>query len=146
MDLIYILLIILAFAIATVALVFVALPAAKRKDINVKAALDRTSNAVATVTKALDTIKPFIKDSVDTNILDKIVTAAHAGVGNAEQLYHIGELEPGQRLAESQKFALRALKLAGVEDTPEVRRVLEGISQAEVIALGHKEKTLSAEG
>ena len=138
MNLLYILLIIFIFAISTVVITFVVLPAAKRKDIDVKAALDRTANAVATVTKALDTIKPFIKDSVDTNILDKIAAAAHAGVGSAEQLYHIGQLEPGERLAESQNFALMALKIAGVEDTPEVRQVLEGVTQAAVNALGHK--------
>ena len=66
---------------------------AKRKNIDVKAALDRTASAVATVSNALDVIKPFIKDTVDTNVLDKIATAAHIGVRGAEQLYHIGQLE-----------------------------------------------------
>ena len=138
MNLVYILLIILVIAIATVVITFVVLPAAKRREIDVKAALDRTASAVATVTKALDTIKPFIKDTVDTNILDKIIAAAHTGVGNAEQLYNIGQLEPGERLAASQEYALSALKLAGIEETPEVKRVLEGATQAAVNALGHK--------
>jgi hypothetical protein len=58
--------------------------------------------------------------------------------GNAEQLYHIGKLEPGRRKEAARAYVIDVLKLAGVDITPEVGRLIDGVIEAEVLGLGHK--------
>ena len=138
MDMLYLLLIILGILAAIALIIKIVLPHLASKGIDVKAALDKAANAAATASKALEALRPFIKDSVDVNILDKIMAAAHAGVGNAEQLYHIGQLKPEERNAAAKDYIAKTLKLANIEVTPEIEVVINSALESSVLDLGHK--------
>jgi len=138
MDMLYLLLIILGILAAIALIIKIVLPHLASKGIDVKAALDKAANAAATASKALEALRPFIKDSVDVNILDKIMAAAHAGVGNAEQLYLIGQLKPEERNAAAKDYIAKTLKLANIEVTPEIEVVINSALESSVLDLGHK--------
>lgn len=130
---------VIAFAAIAIAFIF---PYLKRKGIDVDKVLGQTKDALGTINKTLEIIRPFIDDKSSISIVDKICSIASIGVGNAEQLYHIGQLEAGDRKDEAYKYITDSLKLIGVDITPEVDRVIEGAIQAEVLGLGHKSDTI----
>ena len=70
--------------------------------------------------------------------MDKVLTAANVGVGQAEQLYNIGQLEPGERKDAARQYVTQAVALMGVEVTPEVTKLIDGAIEAEVLNLRHK--------
>ena len=127
--------IVIAIIIGTVAIITAVLPFLKRQGVDVGAILDRTKDALVTVNKTLDTVRPFIAESVDVNAFDKILEAARVGVGNAEQLYNIGQLDPSQRKAAAREYIVGAVNLAGVKVTPEVEKLIDGAIEAEVLDL-----------
>ena len=94
MNTVFILLIVLAIVAFVALIIKLILPKLEGKGVDVKAALDRAGMAAATAKKALDAITPFIKDSINMNILDKVMAAAQEGVKSAEQLFIIGNIKP----------------------------------------------------
>ena len=82
-------------------------------------------------------LRPFLPETKETAAVDRILTAAQVGVGNAEQLYKIGELPPEKRKEAARQYINDTLTLAGVTVTPEVSRLVDGAIEAEVLKLGH---------
>lgn len=122
---------------AALVLAFV-LPYLKRQGVDVGNILDSAKDALFTVNKTLDTIRPFLPATPGLALFDKILAAASVGVGNAEQLYHVGKLEAGERKKEAHEYIITTLKLVGIEITPEVEKLIDGAIEAEVLNLGHK--------
>ena len=117
----------------------VVMPYLKRRGVDLGAVLDRANNAVVTVSNTLDVLRPFFEDAPVVDAFDKIISAARIGVGNAEQLYLIGQLEPDQRKEAARKYIDDALKLMGVDVTPEVEKIIDGAIEAEVLNIWPKE-------
>ena len=111
------------------------LPYLKRRGVDIERLIDQTKDALATVNKTLDIVRPFLTSA---EVFDRIIEAAHVGVGNAEQLYHAGKLNAGERNAAARQYIEDSLRLIVIEVTPEVQRVIDGAIEAEVLALGHK--------
>jgi len=88
-----------------------------------------------TTKQALDTVTPFLPDTPQVDKLKTIADAAEIGVGQAQQLYRIGQLDPEERKGEAQRFIREAVQLAGIEVTPEVNRVIDGAIEAKVLLL-----------
>ena len=99
--------------------------------------LTSAEDTLATLGKAFDTLRPFLEDLPGVDIFDKIIAAAHIGVGNAEQLYNIGQLEPGARKLAAHEYIVKSLNLMGVAVTPEISKLIGGAIEAEVLELGH---------
>ena len=137
MNTVQTLFIILASIGFTSGIVAFVLPYLKKRGVDLGDILDRTKDVLATVNKTLDVLRPFLADAVDVDVLDKILAAAHVGVGNAEQLYTVGQLEPGQRKEAARQYIVDSAKLIGIEITPEVERLIDGAIESEVLALGH---------
>ena len=132
------LLIILAVLAFVTLVLTVVLPYLKRKDIDVQSIIDSSKAALANAGKAMDLLRPFLDEVEGVAIFDKIKDAAEIGVGNAEQLYKIGELGADERNAAAKEYVAGALKLMGVEVTSEVQRLVDGAIQNDVLNLGHK--------
>jgi hypothetical protein len=141
MEGITILLIVIVTIVFTIVMLCFVLPALKKNGVNVEAALGGAKDALAAVDKTLDIIRPFLptKAAPGLALFDKILDAAAIGVGNAEQLYHVGQLEGDKRKQEAEAYILSVLKLAGIEATPEVMRLVDGAIEAKVLDLGHKD-------
>jgi len=130
-----IVLIVLVFVGIVIAII---LPYLKKRGVDVSMIIDQTKKSLDTVNKTLDLIKPFTEDSEIVDAFDKILTAANVGVGQAEQLYNIGQLEPGERKDAARQYVTQAVALMGVAVTPEVEKLIDGAIEAEVLELGHR--------
>jgi len=137
MSNVWILILVLAVVVCTAAIVSVIVPYLKRRGVDMKAILDKTKEAIITVNNTLEMIRPFLKESNGVDVFDKIITAASTGVGQAEQLYLMGELEPRQRKEAAREYILDACRLMGIEVTPDVLKLIDGAIEAEVLWLGH---------
>ena len=126
-------------AVAVVALVTAILSYLKRKgvDVYVDDMLSSTRHALITANTAMETFRPFLPEGKGVDTFDKIMAAAHIGVANAEQLTHIGQLDPAQRKEAARLYIHDAVKLMGVEVTPEVEKLIDGAIEAEVLEIGH---------
>ena len=132
------LIIVIAVLILVGIILAVVLPLLKKRGIDMGAVLDRAKDSLDTVNKTLDMLKPFMEDSPVVDAFDKILNAATVGVGQAEQLHLIGQLEPEERKDAARRYVIDAVKLMGVEVTPEVSKLIDGAIEAQVLELGHK--------
>jgi len=132
--------IILAILAGVALVVNVALPALRRKGVDVDGIVAQAKQTLQTANNALETLRPFIADKPGVDVFDTIYTAANIGVGNAEQLAHLGKLAPEERKEAAKQYVLDAIKLMGIEKTPDIDRLIDGAIEAGVLELGHEPK------
>jgi len=129
----------LAIVFAVLAVVGVAvsiiLPYIKKQGIDLSAGINTIWEKMNAISGAMELIRPFIQNSSGVDAFDKILGAAHVAVGNAEQLYNIGQLEPDKRKAAARSYVIDALGLLNVDITPEVEKLIDGAIEAEVLGL-----------
>jgi len=118
-------------------LLSITLPRTQGKDIAFRAAIKDAASAVSTANKVMDTVRPFIKDSVSANIMDKVLAMAQEGVKSAEQLYVAGHLPADERKLEANKFVVAALRMADIDITPDLERLVDSAIESKVFDLGH---------
>ena len=120
--------------VITVGLVLgVLLPYLKRRGVDVQKLLDQSKEVLAAANSAYDIVKPFIKDSVDTDKFDKVVKVANVGMQNVQQLYDSGQMtDPDERKAAARQYSIDALTLIGIDVTPEVLRVVDGAIESNI--------------
>lgn len=135
---------VIGIVIGVVAVIGVAIPYLKRKGIDIQGDLNMANDFVARANQIFDTIKPFLPNIPAIDILDKVLEYTKLGVDKAEQLYHIGQIQADQRKQEAKNFIVDALKLAKIEVTPELDKVIDGAIEASVMALGHSTQTPTA--
>ena len=121
------------------------LPFLNRRGVDVPAILEQAKDLVNTGSQVFDTVKPFLPESVGLGTFDKILGAVHVGVGQAEQLYNIGELPKEERKAAAREYIIDTLNLMNVEVSPEVERVIDGAIEAEVLGLKSHDNFLTVE-
>jgi len=131
--------------IGVAATVGVVMPLLKKKGIDIEKYLNEANDTVVKVDEVFDTIKPFLPNVPAIGVIDKVLEYTKIGVDKAEQLYHIGQIQADQRKAEAKSFILDALKLAKIDVTPELDKVIDGAIEASVMALGHTKDTAQAQ-
>ena len=132
-------LLIVLMIVAFVGLIIaVVLPFLKRKGVDVDDVLITMKTTLATANSAMETLRPFIPEGKGVDTFDKIMAAAHVGVANAEQLNIIGKLAPEDRKEAARQYINDAVKLMGVDVTPEVSKLIDGAIEAEVLDIGHR--------
>jgi hypothetical protein len=132
------LLVVLGVIAVTAIIVAFVLPQFRKRGVDVKTVLDHAQETMDFAMRVMDTVRPFLPENAGVDTFDSIMAAARTGVGNAEQLYIIGQLEPDKRKEAARQYIRDAVKLMGVEVTPEVDRLIDGAIEAEVLELGHK--------
>jgi len=130
-----------AIVVAALMIRFV-LPRLDARGVDVPAVVESAKSVVATANNIVNVLRPFLAEVTGIDVVDKILATAHVGVGNAEQLYLVGQLEPGERKNAARQYIRDTLTLIGVEITPEVERVIDGAIEAEVLSMGHKKITM----
>ena len=114
-------------------------PLLKKKGFDPDAVVAKANQAAATVKEAMDTLRPFL-DAKTNSVVDTVISAASIGVANAEQLLHVGKLDPEERKDAARGYVLNTLSLLGVEATPEIDMLIDGAIEAGVMEIGHKSK------
>lgn len=99
---------------------------AKGKGFNLGGAVKTADAITGAVTGAFDTIRPFLPAHPAVSIIEAILDLADTGVNAAERLYKTATIDKSLRQAEATDFVLNALAAAGVEVTPEIKKVIDG--------------------
>ena len=139
MDQTLVLAITLAIVLGIVCIIQLVLPRLKDKGVDIPAMIDLVAKNAAAVEQTLATVRPFIEDKADLSIVDKAIEFTGVGVHASQQLHKIGQLESDEdRRTAAREFAINALKVAKIDVTPELERVIDGTLQSDVWKLGHK--------
>jgi hypothetical protein len=124
----------ISIVVAAIAIVF---PWLKKKGVDLKPTFKVAEGVVNGADTITDILKAAFPTSAIAGIADKIIDYARIGVEKAEQLYYINEITGDQRKAEAIRFVHDALKLANIETTPAIEKIIDGAVEAGVYALGH---------
>jgi hypothetical protein len=136
---------VIGIVIGVVATVGVVMPLLKKKGIDIEKYLNEANDTVVKVDQVFDTIKPFLPNVPAIGVIDKVLEYTKIGVNKAEQLYYIRQIQADQRKQEAKNFILDVLKLAKIDVTPELDKVIDGAIEASVMALGHTQQTAQAQ-
>ncbi|MPQ32426.1 hypothetical protein E4V42_13390 [Clostridium estertheticum] len=132
---------ILGVTLGVVTTMLVLFPLLKKKGIKVDEVLqkvDMALNGADAVITVADKIMP-VNPVLDT--LKVVEKYGHIGVHQAEQLCINSKLGKDERNAKSKETIYAALKLLNIEPTEEIDTIINGIIEAETLALGHKNLT-----
>lgn len=136
---------VVGLVIGVAATIGIVIPLLKKKGIDIEKYLSEANDTVVKVDEVFDTIKPFLPQVPAIGIIDKVLEYTKLGVDKAEQLYHIGQIQANQRKQEAKNFILDALKLAKIDVTPELDKVIDGAIEASVMALGHTKEAATTQ-
>ena len=135
------LLIVMAIVFFVALIIAVVLPFLKRKGVDVDNVLESAKTVLSTANATMETLRPFLPAGAGADTFDKIMSAAQVGVANAEQLCHIGKLPADKRKEAARQYINEAVKMMGIDMTPEVGKLIDGAIEANVLELGHVIKT-----
>lgn len=127
--------------IAVAAVAFAVIPriisSLHKKGVDVSGVLKATSTGIDAADFVADGLQAFFPNSTALLIVDKVIGWARKGAEAAEQLYHINSITGDQRKDEATKFVYDALKVAEIEITPAVEKIVDGCIEAAVFTMGH---------
>lgn len=132
-----ILLVIITLVAVVVAVLAFLLPYLKKKGVDVGGALTATAAGIDAADLVVDALQGVFPNSPALLIVDKIIEWARKGAQAAEQLYRINSITGDQRKGEATKFVYDALRVAEIEITPAIEKIVEGCIEAAVFTLGH---------
>lgn len=134
---------IFSVAFGVIGIVVGLVPYFKKKGLPVGTIL---SNAQDAVDKANDTVvllDKLMPNNKVIDILEIIARWAKIAVGNAEQLYHTGEIDKPQRAEVANKVVYDVLKMLNIEVTESLVPIIDAAIKESVNALGHETSALS---
>ena len=130
--------IVVGIVIVVALVINIVLPLLRKKGIDTDALLAKARYTIDVATEAIDTVRPFVAGALDVDTIDAVIEAANIGVDNAEQLLHIDKLDKDERQDAARAYALNTAALLGVEESPEIKVLIDGVIEAGAFRLGHK--------
>jgi hypothetical protein len=112
---------------------------ARKKKIPVGEILNTANDIINTAGAVINEADKLLPGNKVITILQLIEKWTKYGVGNAEQLYHSGELDADQRLKTAQQVVYTALAQFGITPTEDQQLLINAAIQHEVNALGHSD-------
>lgn len=113
------------------------IPFLNKKGVNIDKALATTEQIADVSDKALDVAGEIMPNNPVIKVLDKVAEWAKIAAGNAQQLYHTGDLKSDERFTTAQNIVYSALKELNV-DLSDLRKVLiDAAIRDAVNSLGH---------
>ena len=140
MNPIYILLIILGLAAIVVGGVYVIIPYAVKKGIDVSGILTNTTTVLDTVDTALDGIQLLLPGNATLDIVDTIIGYAKKAAEAAEQMYKASQIAKDERNAKAKEIVYECLSVAKIERTTQIDNIVSGMIEAAVFALPETNK------
>lgn len=123
---------IVAAVMAGVCLLF---PMLIRKGLNVNGTLEGTSNVLDTAGLVVDGLTGIFPESAALTVVDKIIDYAKQAVKAAEQMYKAAMIQADERKDKAREIIYECLKVAQIEVTPDVEKVVDGLIEAAAFAL-----------
>lgn len=113
-------------------------PFLKRKGFPIGAILDNTKDVVNKADETVTVLDKLMPDNKVIDVLEIITKWAKIAVGNAEQLYHTGEIGKVQRAEVADKIVYDVLKMLNIEVTENLKPLIDAAIKESVNALGHE--------
>lgn len=125
---------ILSGAVIVMLIVF---PILKKRGIDVNDVLDQTKKAVDSSGKILTIVKSTLPNNGVLNILDIVQKWAQIAVGDAEQLYHAGDINKDERRKVAESVVESVLKELNIDIDENKRELIDAAIKNAVNELGH---------
>ncbi|KHD35894.1 hypothetical protein NL50_11520 [Clostridium acetobutylicum] len=128
---------ILGILAGVVIVMLVIFPILKRRGANIENILDQTKKAVDSSGEILNVIKTTMPDNNVVNILQIVQKWAQIAVGDAEQLYHAGNISKEDRAKVAETVVLNVLKELNIEVDESKKHLIDAAIENAVNELGH---------
>lgn len=125
---------VLAGAIVVMLIVF---PILKKRGIDVNDVLEQTKKAVDSSGKILTIVKSAVPNNDVLNILDIVQKWAQIAVGDAEQLYHAGDINKDERTKVAESVVESVLKELNIDIDQNRKELIDAAIKNAVNELGH---------
>ena len=125
---------VLAGAVMVMLIVF---PILKKRGIDVNDVLEQTKKAVDSSGKILTIVKSTVPNNGVLNILDIVQKWAQIAVGDAEQLYHAGDINKDERTKVAESVVESVLKELNIDIDENKRELIDAAIKNAVNELGH---------
>lgn len=112
------------------------LPYAKKKDINVDGAIKELNSKGELIQAAVDEIKPILPTQAQ-GVINLIEKWAPIAAGNAEQLYHAGDISKDDRAGAAESVILNVLKELNITVDDNKKALIDATIKNAVNDLGH---------
>jgi FtsZ-binding cell division protein ZapB len=132
-----ILLIIALLIIVVLFVVYVAIPFLKKKNVDISKQLNTALDLVDKAGAALNVANEVIPTNPVLGTLNIIEKWAKIAVGNAQQLYHAGDIEKGDRAAAAENVVLTVLGELSIPVDDNKKTLIDASIKEAVNALGH---------
>lgn len=113
-------------------------PYLKKKGINLKPYFDTANKVINKANNTVDILNEALPDNKVVDILEVIAKWAKIAVGNAEQLYHTGEIKKDERSEIADKVVNNVLELLNIPVTDNLKVLIDAAIEEAVNSLGHK--------
>lgn len=130
-----VLVIIVAIVLAVFGGIAFVIPRAVKKGINLSGILSGTSSALNTADIVLECVQGIFPDIEGLAIVDRIIDYAKEATAAAEQLYKASMIEADKRKAAATEIVYDCLKVAGIDATDDVKKIVDGCIEAAVFTL-----------
>lgn len=120
---------------AVISVVFILLPALKKRGVDVSKTMGAIGSGIAAIDKTVDTISIIAPDLPFLRTLNSIIALCQEGYKYAEDLYKNGEIGKGaEKKAAATENVYTALRALGIDITPEVEKIVDGALEITVSA------------
>lgn len=130
---------VIIFIVAAVLAVFgglaIVIPRLVKKGIDVSGVLSTTSGALDTAELVVDGLQGLFPEVGAFTVVDKIIKYAKEATEAAEQLYKTSQIEAAQRKQAATDIVYDCLRIADIDVTDDVRKIVNGCIEAAVYAL-----------
>ncbi|AAK78850.1 hypothetical protein BJV85_003134 [Clostridium acetobutylicum] len=128
---------ILGILAGVVIVMLVIFPILKKRGVNIENMLDQTKKAVDSSGEILNVIKTTMPNNNVVNILQIVQKWAQIAVGDAEQLYHAGNISKEDRAKVAESVVLNVLKELNIEVDESKKHLIDAAIENAVNELGH---------
>lgn len=123
--------------VGVIIVMLIIFPVLKRKGIKVQDLLDQTKKVVDSSGDILNVVKTLMPNNNVVNILQIVEKWAEIAVGDAEQLFHAGEIDKCDREAVAKSVVLNVLKELNIDVDDSKKQLIDAAIKNAVNELGH---------
>lgn len=129
---------IISLVIGVIGIIVGLVPFLLKKGYPVGKALDNVQGIVDKADLLISAADKFMPNNPAVNVMEVISKWAKIAVGNAEQLYHTGEIEKNQRIDVANSVVYSVLSELKIEPNDNVKALIEAAIKEAVNSLGHE--------
>lgn len=132
-----VLLIVLGVTLGVIVALLVLLPLLKKKGVNTSEILNNATNITNSLDKVISVAQDLLPNNPALNVLTTIEKWAKIAAGNAQQLYHAGEITGDERATTAERIVLNVLAEMKISVDNNKKALIDAAIKNAVNDLGH---------